>query len=139
MRRWLFLVAVAGCHAHAQTNWFTVTGNPGDANVDTVQVDPVVLATEGKLKTMNVRVSRATQRRNWEAVPYRSYESQVVFDCRARKASYRVATFYLSPLWQGVPHQTTDYAGNPRPMLFLDVEPNPTQRIIRAACRISPA
>ena len=139
MRRWLLLLAVVGGHAEAQTGWFTVTGNPVDASVDTVQVDPVALASSGSLKTMNVRVSRSAERLNWEKVPYRSYESQVVFDCRARKAAYRLATFYRQPLWEGPPHATTDYAANPRPMLFLDVEPNPTNRIIRAACRVNPA
>jgi hypothetical protein len=131
------LLSLAGCHAHAETQWFTVTGNPRDASVDTVQVDPIATKTEGKLKTMNVRVSRAAQRFNWEKVPYRSYESRVVFDCRARKADYVLATFYPVPLWQGTPSQTTDYSGNPQPMLFRDAVPNPTNRIIRAACQVS--
>jgi len=42
---------------------------------------------------------------------------------------------YPVPLWQGRPHKITDYANDRRPMRFLDVEPNPTNRIIRAACR----
>ncbi|MGJ7509299.1 surface-adhesin E family protein [Variovorax sp. GT1P44] len=135
MRRWLVLLGLIACQAQAQTNWFTVTGNPRDASVDTVEVDPVAIRTNGTLKTMNVRVSRARQRTNWEKVPYRSYESRVVFDCRARKAEYLFATFYPTPLWNGPPHKVTDYAANPRPMLFVDVEPNPTNRIIRAACQ----
>jgi hypothetical protein len=129
------LLGLVACHAHAQTQWFTVTGNPSDASVDTVQVDPVATKTEGSLKTMKVRVSRAGHRLNWEKLPYRSYESIVDFDCRARKAGYVYAVFYPSPLWQGSPSKTMDYSDNPRPMLFLDIEPNPTQRIIRAACR----
>ncbi len=135
MGKWLMLLGLACVQAQAQTNWFTVTGNPRDAGVNTVQVDPVAIAVSGDQKTMNVRVSRSTQRLNWEKLPYRSYESQVVFSCRARKASYVLATFYMQPLWQGDPHKTTDYASDPRPMLFLDIEPNPTTRIIRAACR----
>lgn len=135
MRRWFVLLGLVGCQAEAQTDWFTVTGNPRDASVDTVEVDPVAIQTHGALKTMNVRVSRATERLNWEKVPYRSYESQVVFDCRARKAEYLFATFYPVPLWQGPPHKVADYANDRRPMRFLDVEPNPTNRIIRAACR----
>ncbi len=143
MRRRLVLLGVVVCQAQAQvppppqTRWFTVAGNPADASVDTVQVDPVATKVEGQFKTMNVRVSRAKQRSNWENVPYRSYESTVVFDCRARKAGYVFATFYPQPLWQGSPNKTTDYASNPQPMLFRDVEPNPTQRIIRAACQAS--
>ncbi len=136
MRRWLVLLSLAGCNAQAETQWFTVTGNPADASVDTVQVDPVATKTAGQFRTMNVRVSRKMQRFNWEQVPYRSYESRVVFDCRARKASYVYATFYPMPLWQGPPNKTSDYAASPPPMLFRDVEPNPTDRIIRAACPV---
>lgn len=137
MRRWLVLLAWTACQApaEAETRWFTVTGNPGDALVDTVQVDPVAVHVKGGFKTMKLRVSRASPRLNWEQLPYRSYEARVVFDCRARKGSYVYAIYYAVPLWAGDPHNVTDYAGNPRPMLFRDIEPNPTDRIVRAACR----
>ena len=139
------LFSIVACNVQAQpqvppsapTQWFTITGNPIDASLDTVQVDPVATQVKGQFKTMNVRVSRARQRFNWENVPYRSYVSKVVFDCRARKADYVFATFYEQPLWQGVPSRSTDYSSSPQPMLFRDVEPNPTQRIIRAACQVS--
>ncbi|MDM0028100.1 surface-adhesin E family protein [Variovorax saccharolyticus] len=130
------MLGLIACQAEAQTPWFTVTGNRADPGVDTVEVDPVAIRSEGELKTMNVRVSRATERRNWDGLPYRSYESRVIFDCRARKASYIEATFYAEPLWRGTPKPVIDYSANPRPMLFRDVEPNPTQRLIRAACRV---
>ena len=128
--------SLAHAQAPVQAKWFTVAGNPTDTAGDTVQVDPVALGIEGPLKMMNVRVSRSTVRRNWEGVPYRSYESEVAFDCRARRADYRVATFYMEPLWQGAPHLTTNYANDPKPMAFRDMAPNPTSRIIRAACRL---
>ncbi|MES2530245.1 MAG: surface-adhesin E family protein [Pseudomonadota bacterium] len=118
-----------------QAKWFTVAGNPTDAAADTVQVDPVALGVDGPLKTMNLRVNRSTLRTNWEGVPYRSYESEVAFDCRARRADYRIVTYYMAPTWQGAPHLTTNYANDPKPMLFRDMAPNPTSRIIRAACR----
>ncbi|RZL89717.1 MAG: hypothetical protein EOP82_18325 [Variovorax sp.] len=135
MRKWLVLFCAMGAAAQAQTPWFTVTGNPQDATVNTVQVDPVAITTRNDVKTMNVRVSRSRDRVNWDGVPYRSYEAQVVFDCRARKAGYLAATYYLQPLWQGPANKTSVYGSNPRPMLFRDVEPNPTDRLIRAACR----
>jgi hypothetical protein len=129
------MLGLVATQVEAQTQWFTVTGDPRNAAVDTVEVDPVAIETDGSIKTMNVRVNRSAKRLNWESVPYRSYESKVVFNCRARKADYLFVTFYPTPLWQGEPHKVTDYARNPRPMLFRDVEPNPTNRIIRAACR----
>ena len=135
MRTWFVLLGLIASQAQAQTLWFTVMGNPGDPDVDTVEVDPVAVRADGALKTMNVRVNRAADRRNWDGLPYRSYESRVVFDCRARKASYVEATFYAVPLWRGSLRTTVDYGANPQPMLFRDIEPNPTQRLIRAACR----
>jgi hypothetical protein len=76
VRRWFVLLALAAAAVQAQTTWFTVTGNPDDAAVNTVQVDPVAVKTAGDFKTMNVRVSRSEPRINWDGVPYRSYESR---------------------------------------------------------------
>jgi hypothetical protein len=134
VRGWFALLGLVGASAAAQADWFTVAGNPDDPTVNTVQVDPVAIKVAGARRTMNVRVSRSQDRANWEGVPYRSYEARVVFDCRARKADYRLARFYMEPLWQGEAHKETDYSDNPKPMRFLDVEPNPTERIVRAAC-----
>lgn len=122
--------------AHAQSDWFTVAGNPTNAAVDTVQVDPVALIVEGPTRTMNVRVNRATARLNWEKVPYRSYDSQVTVDCQNRRAGYVRVRYFMQPLWQGEAHSTADYTDDPRPMLFRAMEPNPTGRIVRAACRV---
>lgn len=84
---------------------------------------------------MNLRVNRSGPRHNWDGVPYRSYESRVVFDCQARRAAYVAARFYIEPLWRGEPHHVADYSAAPKPMLFRDMKQNPTARIVRAACR----
>jgi hypothetical protein len=132
---WIGALAVLGAAGvQAQSNWFTVAGNPADPNVDTVQVDPVAVYREDAARVMSLRVSRATPRRNWEGVGYRSYHSEVVFDCRTRRAHYRQASFYAEPLWRGDLLIHTDYRSDPKPMLFKDMVPNPTQRIVRAAC-----
>jgi hypothetical protein len=139
VRHWLLAIGMVGCVAHAQPGWFTVVGDPQDKVADTVQVDPdrvSLPATPAEAsKTMNLRVNRATPRFNWDGIPYRSYESRVVFDCQARRASYVAARFYAQPLWQGEPHHTADYGDAPKPVRFLDMKPNPTARIVRAACR----
>ncbi len=134
VRWWFACFGLLGASVAAQTAWFTVAGNPADPSVDSVQVDPVAIMVAGERRTMNLRVSRSQDRANWEGVPYRSYEARVAFDCRAKKAEYRFARFYMAPLWQGEAHKMTDYSNNPRPMRFLDMVPNPTERIIRAAC-----
>ena len=57
---------------------------------------------------------------------------------RARGFGQRAGAFEAgvehAPLWQGAVHTRTDYTSDPKPMLFLDMTPNPTQRIVRAAC-----
>ncbi len=115
--------------------WFTITGDARQPQAETLQVDPVALKTEGDFKTMKVRVNRAQQRRNWDEVPYRSYEARVLFNCRTLRAFYLEASFFEQPMWQGNPHQVADYMHDPKPVLFKGMEPNPTERVIRAACR----
>jgi hypothetical protein len=122
--------------AQSPSNWFTVTGDAERADIDTVQVDPIALARDADGKTMHIRVSRAALRHNWDGAPYRSYDAQVVFRCAERRAEYRAITYYMAPLWRGDPHLTVDYADKPRPMLFKDAQPNPTLRIVRAACGV---
>lgn len=134
--------AMLGAHAGSdvaavdvsERDWFTVAGDARQPDAETVQVDPVALRSEGDARTMRVRVSRAQERRNWEDVPYRSYESSVRINCRTRRAHYVQASFYSQPLWQGNPGHVADYQQNPQPMLFKGMNPNPTERIIRAAC-----
>lgn len=119
----------------AQVNWFTVLGDAANAAVDTIEVDPSPLSVTVEAQTMRVRVSRSKLRKSWEGVPYRSYESEVVFDCSNKKARYSTIVFYMQPLWQGSAHNTSAYTrDNPRWMEFRDVSPNPTRQIIRAAC-----
>jgi hypothetical protein len=118
-----------------ERSWFTIVGDPTQPNSETVQVDPVALSSEGNTRTMGVRVNRSQMRRNWDQVHYRSYESRVLINCPARSAHYLEATFYSEPLWTGNPGQVAHYQKSPKPMLFSGMNPNPVERIIRAACR----
>lgn len=121
---------------HADTNWFNVTGDAADAGANTVEVDPVPIEVSGDLRTMRVRVSRATERKNWEGVTYRSYVSEVVFDCARKTARYRSITFYMQPAWRGEVSTRSSYSDTePRAMEFRDITPNPTARLLRAACQ----
>jgi hypothetical protein len=133
----IFLLAglLLGGGAWAQTQWFTVKGDPANPALDTIEVDPSPVSVTVEAQTMRVRVSRAQIRKSWDGVPYRSYESEVVFDCANKNARYTAMVFYMQPLWQGKSHNTSTYTrDNPRWMEFRDVRPNPKQQIIRAAC-----
>ena len=131
------LVALAGliCSgaAHATSNWFTVSGHPDRADVDTVQVDPVSIDRDAGSRTMNIRVNRAQLRRNWDGIPYRSYSAQVRILCGEGRAEYLNIRLHIQPLWVGA-YQDAAYADKRPPMVFRDARPNPTERILRAAC-----
>ena len=113
-----------------------MTGDATDPTVDTVQVDPMTFSRSGALRTVRLRVSRTTERRSWDGVFYRSYESEVLIDCVARTGRYVSIEFFSEPLWNGEPYGKTAYSSREiRPMLFRDMAPNPTVRLIRAACQ----
>jgi hypothetical protein len=115
--------------------WFNIQGDPVDAAVDTVEVNPDPLTVNGPLRIMRVRVSRSGERKNWDGLPYRSFIADVLFNCNDNNARYVAMEYYMQPNWKGEPHATTRYApSETRPMRFRDVTPNPTAQIIKAAC-----
>ena len=130
--------ALAGCVgtlAAETTTWFTVIGDPTLPGETTIQVDPVPLAVSETQRTMVVRVSRPKERTSQDGVRFRSFESQVLFDCKARAARFIRADFYREPLWAGTSYKSLVYPTDRiRPMAFREIEPNPAERIIRAAC-----
>ena len=137
MKKLLFFLALStGLLAHAQTAWFNIVGDPEDAAVDTVEVDPTPVSVSGSSRVLRVRVSRSAERASWEGIPYRSYVSEVIFDCADNTARYAWLDFYSQPGWKGEPHKRSVYGTDePRPLRFVDVEPNPYQKIVRAACQ----
>lgn len=130
----LYLFGGCACVA-AQSTWLTIVGSAHDAKNDVVEVDPASRSGNASLPTLNVRVSRATLRSSWDNVPYRSYTSTVAIDCTEKNGRYTEINFFMMPLWQGKPHKSTTFVPpETRPMRFRDIEPNPTARIVRAAC-----
>lgn len=119
----------------AQANWLTVVGHQHEPQNDVVQVlVPLKLADES-VQTLTVRVNRSGLRSSWDNVPYRSYTSTVVVDCEKKSGHYSEINFYLMPMWEGKPHNTSVFSfAQWRPMRFRDMTPNPTERIIKAAC-----
>lgn len=123
----------------AQSSWLTLVGHPGEPQNDLVQVDPVSRSGSVDMPTLNLRISRANLRTSWDSVPYRSYTSTVEIDCAEKTAHYTEISFYMMPLWEGKPHRITSFSSNEmRPLQFRDIEPNPTARLIRAACPATP-
>lgn len=137
MKKIVALLCISACSwVQAKPAWLTVLGDPADLAVDTIEVDPVPVSPPGQPRIMNVRVSRSEPRISWDGVPYRSYESKVLFECDNHKARYVSIVFYLQPGWIGASHRSSEYSSaDARWMEFRDVEPNPRLRIIRAACQ----
>jgi hypothetical protein len=137
IKKFVFVLAFFGsCGAFAQTQWLTLVGDATVAAADTVQVEPVTFNRAGALRTVHLRVSRAAERKSWDGDAYRSYNAEVLIDCAVRTGRYLSIEFFAQPLWQGEPHGKKLYAKREiRPMLFRDIEPNPSQRLIRAACQ----
>lgn len=128
---------LAGAMSTAQAStWLTLRGEPDDAANDIVEVNPESIDGKAEMRTMQVRVSRAQQRTSRDGVVFRSYFSVVEFDCTKGTARFLSADFYRLPMWQGTVHQSLIYGRDQvRPMVFREMTPNPTERIIRAACK----
>ena len=122
--------------AHAAPTWLTFIGDPTQPAVDTVEVDASSAVTFGKARLVGIRVNRAKDRMALDKQPFRSYESLVVIDCDKRTARHNSQTLFPEPLWKGVPRAHTYDEKDIREMAFRGVEPNPKERIIKAACSI---
>lgn len=136
MLRLTLSIALLTCAATAHAiDWFTVVGDPADPRADTIQIDPVARRTDGPLRTMGIRVSRSVERTSAGGVVFRSYEGTVEFDCSRGTARFERTQFFAEPLWRK-PGPVVDFPrDDPRPMAFRLFEPNPNERVIRAACR----
>ena len=136
MKKLFVLFCLWSFSLQAQTVWFNVMGDTADETVNTIEVDPTPVSIGKETRIMRIRVSRLADRVNWEGVPYRSYVSEVLFDCANNTARYVSIDYYKTPAWKGEPYKRSLYSQNePRPMQFRDVGPNPYRRIIRAACQ----
>jgi hypothetical protein len=117
--------------------WLTILGNPLDPMSDAVQVDVTSAVAFETARVVTLRANRAKDRMARDGKPFRSYVSSVLIDCDTDSARHRVQDLYAGPLWTGA-MRTARYNDNDiRRMAFQDMEANPKDRIIRAACAIN--
>lgn len=129
------LLVAGQCPALADT-WFSISGDPLNAGVDTVQVAPDTVVVFGDLRVMKIRTNRAAMRQGYDGVPFRSYVSTVQIDCESRDARFRKLELFFEASWSG-PSRVIDYADREMPkMAFQDMRPNPVERIVQAACEV---
>jgi hypothetical protein len=130
------LYAGTSAATEAPVSWLNIQGDPEDPSADTLEVDPIPVSLDGSTRVMRVRVSRGAPQSNWDGVPYRSFESDVLFNCAGGSARYVAVSYYMLPAWKGRPHAAFRYKpGRPRPMRLHGMEGSPTARIVRAACQ----
>lgn len=127
------LASPAICLA-VEAYWFTIAGDARDPSVTTILIDPTPVLVKGNTRLMYLRVSRDKPRVSTDGIAFQSFQSIVEFDCDKAAARFTRTQFYDKPLWTG-PGKSFDYPPSMvRPMVFRDIEPNPSQRIIKAAC-----
>jgi hypothetical protein len=136
MKPVLFLAALAlSASAFAEVEWFTVVGDRERASMDTVEVNASPLSVSGDQRVMQLRVNRQTLREGWSGAPYRSYTAVVKFDCLHNAAQFQQIVYFAQPLWAGEPLKIVNYTeADRRFMIFRDMNPNPVERIMKAAC-----
>ena len=97
-------------------------GHPTNAVVDTIQVDPILLSVSGDLH--DASAGQPVSGNNWDGIPYRSYESSVLFDCASNTARYQKSSSTCSRFGWASPTPPVSYPSTmPRWMLFGGVEP----------------
>ncbi|APW38386.1 hypothetical protein RD110_15275 [Rhodoferax koreense] len=129
-------VLLAGQGTAFADSWFSITGDPLDPAVETVQVAPDTVVVFGDMRVMKIRTNRAAVRKGFDGLPFRSYESSVQIDCTTREANFRRLELFDDALWRGA-GRVLDFANAAMPrMLFQDMRPNPVERIVQAACDV---
>ncbi|MCE1191559.1 MAG: hypothetical protein LWW96_05330 [Acidovorax sp.] len=130
--------AAAACNALAgESMWLTVVGDSGDAAVDTVEVDATSAVAFESMRLVKLRVNRAKPRTGFDGQPYRSYYSTAVVDCTELKSWHRTLSLFEQPLWRGKLRIVEYTERDGREVAFADMEANPRDRLIKAACSIA--
>ena len=122
--------------AQTANSWLTIVGSQDDPAVDTILIDPTTVAPQGNLRFMSIRLNRAGKRNSTDGISFRSFESEVEFDCARRSARFTKTQFYDGPSWT-LPGRLINYSSTTvRSMDFRGIEPNPKNRLISAACGV---
>ncbi|MBV7428273.1 hypothetical protein KW843_16075 [Acidovorax sp. sif1233] len=135
----LLIVAVLASSAAAAEapSWLTVVGDPANAFVDTLEVDATSAIAFESMRLVKLRVNRARPRTGFDDQPYHSYYSTAVVDCTGLKAWHRSIALFSKPLWHGKMRLVEYAESDGRNLAFAEMEPNPRDRLIKAACAIA--
>lgn len=132
-----FALSAATAAAAAEPTWLTVVGDPADAFVDTVEVDATSAVAFEAMRMVKLRVNRAKTRMGFDGQPFHSYYSTAIVDCTESKAWHRSVALFDNPLWRGRMRMVEFAESDGRSLAFAEMDPNPRDRLIKAACSIA--
>lgn len=135
MKHLILLAACLACPAMADVPWLTIVGDHDDPKADTIEINPLAVSRNGPVRVMEIRISRSIERTSSDGVKFRSFRGEVEFDCARGSARFVRSQFYAQPLWQSPTVRLSYPPDTVRPMEFRMIEPNPKDKVIRAACR----
>jgi len=121
---------------HADPLWLTLAGDASRADRDSVQVMADSVSLNGTTGALQLRVSRAAERDAYDSLPYRSYIGWIKVDCTQRVGRFQQLQYYSDALWTGEARVVNFTEPNLPLLMFKDMQPNPTTRLIRAACSV---
>ncbi|MDP3227332.1 MAG: hypothetical protein Q8N13_05090 [Acidovorax sp.] len=129
-------IAAAAAGPQVATNsWFTLTGDPLEATKNLIEILPEPIGIDQKV-VLDLRVSRDQQRTSFKGQKYRSYYAKAVVDCPAKRAWYLRLSYYAQPSWGGDVIAKEDYKEGEAEVLFKDMSPEWSKRLVSAACRV---
>lgn len=120
----------------AEPLWLTLTGDPSRTDQDSVQVRADSVALSGTTGSLQLRVSRADTREAFDSQPYRSYIGWIKVDCTQQEGLFQQLQYYTAALWTGETRVVNFAEPNMPKLMFKDMQPNPTARLVRAACSV---
>jgi hypothetical protein len=121
---------------HADPLWLTLSGDASRSDLDSVQVMADSVTLSGTTGALQLRVNRAIARDAYDNIPYRSYIGWIKVDCTLREGRFQQLQYYSEALWTGEVRVVNFTEPNLPQLLFKDMQPNPTTRLIRAACSV---
>lgn len=133
----LLCLALLAC-AVARAEWLTLSGTPGDAASNYVQVDPSRIEIDGARRGVTLRMSLAQDTTGKDGFRLRSFEARATVDCDARTARYVSATYYRLPNFVGEPMAVKHFEDDDiRPVTLPGAPPELAARTVNAACNAS--
>lgn len=135
VRAWSFLTASSLLLASGPAtavDWFTVTGDKSNPEVDTTQIDASTLNRRGGALGLRFRVTLAKARKGAGGDTYQSYLSHIAVECASGAIFHEDQQRFQEPLWAGP--STFERFPQPKPMAFVGLAPDPRSIILDMAC-----